>query len=261
MAPAPRLAVAAALLLALLPLAAAAPVSTDPKPMVLFRRTCAECPGELYCEYGFADAPGNQVACVDYSDPKGRSSRLLYRCYGFEPTAPVFKHPDAISSTAFVFINNTLRAASGFITGPAGSPLRFTSVDLSLSSAGGADPLVALYSGAGNPTTEVAVLTGGPVTGGSTADMYTYTPASPVDLSASTTYWIVVKRGSDLKGLSWHVAVDGNDDPAVGAAVGGSQYTSPSPPGRRSGDGTSWSGSGSGTQNYVFVSISAQKAC
>ncbi|KAI9013684.1 hypothetical protein DFJ74DRAFT_295807 [Hyaloraphidium curvatum] len=266
MTPLPRLAVAAALLVALLPLAAAAPVSTDAEPAtkatVLFRRNCGDCPSDLYCEYGFPDAPEDHVACVDYLDPEQeRNIRLLYRCYGFEPTAPVFKHPDALSNTAFVFTNNTLRAASGFTTGPAGSPLRFTSADLAFSSAGGANPLVALYSGAGNPTTQVAVLTGGPVTGGSTADLYTYAPESAVDLSASTTYWIVAKRGSDLLGFSWHIALDGNDDPAAGAAVGGSQYTSPSPPGRKSGDGTVWSGSASGTQNYMFISVSAQKAC
>ncbi|KAI9021773.1 hypothetical protein DFJ74DRAFT_643448 [Hyaloraphidium curvatum] len=69
---------AAALAALLLTLAVvAAPAAAAPSPQALFRRSCAECDADFFCEFAFPGAREGHVACVAYA-PGGRH---LYRRY------------------------------------------------------------------------------------------------------------------------------------------------------------------------------------
>jgi|688.fasta_scaffold91151_3 hypothetical protein len=133
----------------------------------------------------------------------------------------------------------------GFTTGTSPDFLSLTGVKLSLATSGttvSTNPIVRLFSGVSNPTTEVTTLIGSTLSSAlpSTA---TFTPSSsPLSLSPGTNYWVVLSAGAG-DAYGWY-STDENP-----AEQNGSGYSFVA--GRRSTNaGSSWS-------NNVVVAVSA----
>lgn len=124
---------------------------------------------------------------------------------------------------------------TGFTTGTSPDFLSLTSVKLSLATSGTAttaDPIVRLFSGVSNPTTEIATLTGSSLSSALPSTATFLPPSSPLALSPSTNYWVVLSAaGSDAYG--WYATDE------VPGEQNGSGFTFVA--GRRSTNaGTSW---------------------
>lgn len=88
---------------------------------------------------------------------------------------------------------------TGFTTGTSPDFLSLTSVKLSLATSGtaaSANPIVRLFSGTSNPTTEIVTLTGSTLSSGSPSTATFLPPSSPLTLSPSTNYWVVLSAGA-----------------------------------------------------------------
>jgi hypothetical protein len=92
-------------------------------------------------------------------------------------------------------ISGTTWFATGFTTGTNADFLSLTGVKLSLATSGTvttSNPVIKLFTGVSNPTTEFATLSGSPITSASPVTA-TYVPtSSPLSLLPNTSYWVVL---------------------------------------------------------------------
>jgi len=93
---------------------------------------------------------------------------------------------------------------TGFTTGTSPDFLSLTAVKLSLATSGTtttANPIVRLFSGVSNPTTQIVTLTGSTLSSSSPSTVTFLPPTSPLALSPNTNYWVVLSAGgSDAYG-------------------------------------------------------------
>jgi hypothetical protein len=139
---------------------------------------------------------------------------------------------------------------SGFSTGTNTDYLSLTGVKLSIANSGTsatASPVVRLFSGVSNPTTQIAVLTGTTISNAG-PQTYTFSPSSvPLALTASTNYWVVLSAAAGEQ-FSWYVA----DDSPVEQNTSGYAFLA----GKRSlNGGTSWSNNALAATGAISVEV------
>lgn len=106
-----------------------------------------------------------------------------------------FGNPFGQVSTGNSQISGSNWFTTGFTTGTSTDFLSLTGVNLSLATSGTgstANPIVRLFSGVSNPTTEIATLSGSPLSSIAPVTATFVPPTSPLALSPGTNYWVVM---------------------------------------------------------------------
>lgn len=139
---------------------------------------------------------------------------------------------------------------TGFTTGTSPDFLSLTAVKLSLATSGtttSTNPIVRLFSGVSNPTTQIATLTGSTLSSSLPSTVTFLPPTSPLALSPDTNYWVVLSAGgSDAYG--WYATDESPDQ------QNGSGYSFVA--GRRSTNaGSTWSNNGLATLSAVAIDV------
>ncbi len=144
--------------------------------------------------------------------------------------------------TVFGAGTTSVYKATGFTMGS--DAYQFDGVTLSMDftyGAGNGVPQVTLWSGAGAPATQLAVLSN-PALGG--AGDFTFTPPQAITLQPSTTYWIYLVETSGTGAFRWNGTTPGTNPSGAVAFAG---YI--------------WNGSSSSTQNRIQVDGTLGMAC
>jgi hypothetical protein len=122
-----------------------------------------------------------------------------------------------ISSTAYGNLTTTQYKAAGFMMG--GDAYEVTSVTLRLNmgTAGGGNPIVSLWDGAGAPASELFLFTNPPgiTTATGTADFVFTAPAGST-LQAGQTYWVHVRPEIVGAGPTWNWNSTNSSNPPTG---------------------------------------------